>query len=151
MSTKPRPKARTGDFDVGSCVADIAFRLSERLSEAVSSIADLVQDEIEGLRDDALTELLYAGVEGNVTTILHALRCGIAVEDVDAPTTALEHARRLAWHNDTVGAASAVDKLATGLELTKAAATVEVTSAVTSAMREQGYELGGTLAALLME
>ena len=54
-------------------------------------------------------------------------------------------------NNDTVGAASAVDKLATGLELMKGAATLEVTGAVTSAMREQAYELGGTLAALLME
>jgi hypothetical protein len=54
-------------------------------------------------------------------------------------------------NNDTVGAASAFDKLATGLELTKSAATLEVTGAVTSAMREQAHELGGTLAALLME
>ena len=54
-------------------------------------------------------------------------------------------------NNDTVGAASAVEKLATGLELTKAAATLEVTGAVTSAMRELAYELGGTLAALLMD
>jgi NAD(P)H-dependent FMN reductase len=54
-------------------------------------------------------------------------------------------------NNDTVGAASAVEKLATGLALTKAAETLEVTGAITSAMREQGYELGGTLAALLME
>ncbi|MEB3983292.1 helix-turn-helix domain-containing protein [Mycobacterium sp. 663a-19] len=82
------------DFDV--CVADIAFRLRERLPQVVSSIADLVQDEIEELRDDALTELLYAGAEGNVATVLHALQCGIAVQDVDAPTAALEHARRLA-------------------------------------------------------
>jgi hypothetical protein len=54
-------------------------------------------------------------------------------------------------NNDTVGAASAVDKLATGLQLTKAAATLDVTGAVTSTMHEQAYELGGTLAALLME
>jgi hypothetical protein len=54
-------------------------------------------------------------------------------------------------NNDTVGAASAVEKLATGLELTKGAATLEVTGAVTSAMRERAYELGGTLAALLID
>ena len=54
-------------------------------------------------------------------------------------------------NNDTVGAAAAVEKLASGLELTKGAATLEVTGAVTSAMREQAYELGGTLAALLMD
>ena len=40
-------------------------------------------------------------------------------------------------NNDTVGAASAVEKLATGLALTKGAATLEVTGAGTSAMREQ--------------
>ncbi len=54
-------------------------------------------------------------------------------------------------NNDTVGAAAAVDKLVTGLALTKAADTLEVTGAVTSAMREHAYELGGTLAALLMD
>ena len=37
-------------------------------------------------------------VESNVTTVLQALRCGIAVEHVEAPAAALEHARRLAQH-----------------------------------------------------
>lgn len=54
-------------------------------------------------------------------------------------------------NNDTVGAVSAVEKLATGLALTKAAATLEVTGSVDSAVREKAYELGGTLAAVLME
>jgi hypothetical protein len=44
-----------------------------------------------------------------------------------------------------------VEKLATGLSLTKAAATLEVIGTVDSAVREKAYELGGTLAALLME
>jgi hypothetical protein len=52
-------------------------------------------------------------------------------------------------NNDTVGAASAVDRLAAGLALTKAAATVEI--AVDAGVRERAYELGGTLAAVLME
>ena len=54
-------------------------------------------------------------------------------------------------NNDTVGAASAVEKLATGLELTKAAETLEVTGAITAVAREKGYELGGTLGAVLMD
>ena len=54
-------------------------------------------------------------------------------------------------NNETVGAANAIDKIATGLELTKAAETLEVTGAITAKMREQAYELGGTLAATLME
>jgi len=54
-------------------------------------------------------------------------------------------------NNDTVGAVSAVEKLATGLALTKAAATLEVTGSVDSAVREKAHKLGGTLAAVLME
>ena len=54
-------------------------------------------------------------------------------------------------NNDTVGAATAVDKVATGLSLTKAADVLEIVGAVDGKVREQAYELGGTLAAVLME
>jgi multimeric flavodoxin WrbA len=54
-------------------------------------------------------------------------------------------------NNDTVGAAAAVDKLATGLSLTKAADVLEVVGAIDAAVRERAYELGGTLAATLMD
>ena len=49
-------------------------------------------------------ELLGASVEGNVDTVLHALRYDIAVERVEAPTAALEYARRLAQHGVPVNA-----------------------------------------------
>ncbi|KUH98662.1 flavodoxin [Mycolicibacterium acapulense] len=54
-------------------------------------------------------------------------------------------------NNDTVGAVNAVDKLATGLALTRAADALEVVGGVDAGMRERAYELGGTLAATLME
>ncbi|GFG76398.1 flavodoxin family protein [Mycobacterium botniense] len=54
-------------------------------------------------------------------------------------------------NNDTVGAVSAVDKVATGLSLTKAADALEVIGALDAAIRARAYELGGTLAATLME
>nr|WP_090344178.1 flavodoxin family protein [Mycolicibacterium malmesburyense]CRL75470.1 multimeric flavodoxin WrbA [Mycolicibacterium malmesburyense] len=54
-------------------------------------------------------------------------------------------------NNDTVGAVSAVEKLATGLALTKAADALEVVGGVDAGVRERAYELGGTLAATLME
>lgn len=54
-------------------------------------------------------------------------------------------------NNDTVGAASAVDKILTGLALVKAADVLEVTTVVDGAVRERAYELGGTLAATLMD
>ena len=49
-------------------------------------------------------ELLGASVEGNVDTLLHALRYDIAVERVESPTAALEYARRLAQHGVPVNA-----------------------------------------------
>ena len=54
-------------------------------------------------------------------------------------------------NNDTVGAAKAVDKVVTGLALTKAADVLEVVGAIDAGVRERAYELGGTLAATLME
>jgi len=54
-------------------------------------------------------------------------------------------------NNDTVGAAAAVDKLATGLALIKAADVLEISGGVDAAAGEKAYELGGTLAATLME
>lgn len=54
-------------------------------------------------------------------------------------------------NNDTVGAAGAVDKIVAGLALVKAADVLEVTGVVDGGVRERAYELGGTLAATLME
>jgi multimeric flavodoxin WrbA len=54
-------------------------------------------------------------------------------------------------NNDTIGAVSSVDRVATGLSLTKAADALEVTGAIDAGVRERAYELGGTLAATLME
>ncbi len=53
-------------------------------------------------------------------------------------------------NNDTVGAAAAVDKIVTGLALEKAADVLEVVGPIDASTREQAYNLGGTLAAILM-
>ncbi|MGV0815665.1 NAD(P)H-dependent oxidoreductase [Mycolicibacterium boenickei] len=54
-------------------------------------------------------------------------------------------------NNDTAGAVNAVDRIVTGLALGKAADVLEVTGVVDAGVRERAYELGGTLAATLME
>lgn len=54
-------------------------------------------------------------------------------------------------NNDAVGAANAVDKIVTGLALVKGADVLEVAGVVDAGARERAYELGGTLAAILME
>ena len=54
-------------------------------------------------------------------------------------------------NNDTVGAATSVDKVASGLSLTKAVDVLEIVGAIDGEVRQRAYELGGTLAATLME
>ena len=93
------------DLDIGPFVAKIGSRLNDRLADLSRFIRDSLEDEIPELRGDArLVELLGASVEGNVDTLLHALRHDIAVERVEAPTAALEYARRLAQHGVPVNA-----------------------------------------------
>jgi DNA-binding PucR family transcriptional regulator len=93
------------DVGVNNYVAEVSERLHRRLADASSVIFHSLEDQIPELRGDAaLVELLRISVEGNVDTLLHALRYDIAVERVEAPTAALEYARRLAQHGVPVNA-----------------------------------------------
>jgi hypothetical protein len=99
-----KPHLDTG-VGVNSYVAEVADRLHDRLAEVSSELRRSLEDQIPELRGDAaLVELLGTSVEGNVDTVLHALRYDIAVERVEAPTAALEYARRLAQHGVPVNA-----------------------------------------------
>ena len=70
-----------------------------------SEIKLFVEDAIPQMRGDALMmELFRASAEGNIDTLLNALRYHIAVERVEAPSAAVEHARRLAQHGVSVNA-----------------------------------------------
>ena len=87
------------DTDVDCCVRQIAGGLHQRLGELTAAIQHLLQDEIPELARDAQSiELLGASVGGNVDTVLHAMHYGIDVQRVEAPTAAMEYARRLAQH-----------------------------------------------------
>jgi DNA-binding PucR family transcriptional regulator len=89
-----------GDARVGERVASVAASLEPRIAELVSDIRDLIQRDIPKLDSDpALVSLLDASVEENVVTVVHMLRHGIVTTHVEAPTAALEYARRLAQRN----------------------------------------------------
>jgi len=93
------------EFDVDGCITEIAARMNERLTELASDVVFYIADAMPEMRGDALTtELFRASAEGNIDTVLRALRYHIAVESVEAPNAALEHARRLAQHDVTVNA-----------------------------------------------
>src|SRR6202042_2686648 len=90
---------------VSSYVAEVGNRLQGRSVALSSELRQALEDQIPELRGDAaLVELLGTSVEGNVDTVLHALRYDIAVERVEAPTAALEYARRLAQRGVPVNA-----------------------------------------------
>ncbi len=94
----PKPDV-DGDVGVARHIAKTAGRLQERLAQLSSGMQLYLEDQIPELRGDArVMELHGPSVEGNVNTLLHALRYNIAVERVEAPTAALEYARRLAQH-----------------------------------------------------
>ena len=106
MDVEKSPLA-SPDIQVGvnSYVAEVADRFLGRLGDVSSELHRVLEDQIPELRGDAaLMELLGTSVEGNVDTILRALRYDIAVERVEAPTAALEYARRLAQHGVPVNA-----------------------------------------------
>jgi DNA-binding PucR family transcriptional regulator len=87
------------DSGVTRYVAETAARLQDRLAQVSSAIQVSLQNQIPELGDDRrVMELLGPSVEGNVDTLLHALRYAIPVELVAVPVTAMEFARRLAQH-----------------------------------------------------
>jgi DNA-binding PucR family transcriptional regulator len=96
------------DADVDRYVAELAARLADRVPDAVSLIEASVRDEIPQMipevRDEAQVTLLDDAIEGNVATILYALRHNISVERVQAPTAAIEHTRRLAQQGVPINA-----------------------------------------------
>jgi DNA-binding PucR family transcriptional regulator len=84
------PQAREG-------VVAVAAALAGRLAAISDDLQEVIEQEIPALRDDQrVVSMLEASVAENVSTIVHALRYGIDTADVEAPTSALEYARRLA-------------------------------------------------------
>ncbi len=87
------------EADVSRVVALVATQMSDRLGAISDFIHQSLLDDIPELDvDPRIVELLNASVEGNVDTILNALRHQIAVDRIVAPTAALEYARRMAHH-----------------------------------------------------
>jgi DNA-binding PucR family transcriptional regulator len=85
-----------GDADLDGWVAELATSLGDQVPDVVSFISVSLREDIPELRDETQIALFDASVEGNVVTALYALRHNIPMDRVEAPTTALEHARRLA-------------------------------------------------------
>jgi len=75
----------------------VGAAVGKQLFELTHDIWELLTNDIPELRGDHTVErLLDASVEENVATLLHVFEHGTSPDDVDAPSAAIEYARRLA-------------------------------------------------------
>lgn len=78
-------------------LSDVCAAVGSRQVELTQEIWRRITASMPELRDDyTLEKLLGSSVAENVTTVLHALEHGTAIDNVDAPAAAHEYARRLA-------------------------------------------------------
>src|SRR6201993_1134937 len=90
-------RSREDEALVAKSAALIIGRLDDRLAEVTRSIQQLLVTELPEIGGDGeLLGLVHDSVQGNLDTFLPAIRHAISIENVDPPTAALEHARRLA-------------------------------------------------------
>ncbi|OBF13678.1 helix-turn-helix domain-containing protein [Mycobacterium sp. ACS4331] len=86
----------TPPADAGSA-ASVVGGLVGRLDEVTARTQRVLMEEVADLGGDAqFVQLLRDNVAANIDTVFAAIRHGIPVGDVEAPTAALEYARRLA-------------------------------------------------------
>lgn len=91
--------------EIGPAVALVVDRLQADLGAITAMIQRRILADIGELRTDPqLSDLMRSSVAGNVETVLAVIRHGIEIQRVEAPTAALEYARRVAQHGIPVSA-----------------------------------------------
>lgn len=105
-SSSSQPSANPEiDRRVDELVVSSAARLNAQVVDISRVLRTVLAGEISELDGDPrLVELLGASVEGNVDTILHILQYAIAPQHLEAPSAAVEYARRLAQRGVPVNA-----------------------------------------------
>jgi DNA-binding PucR family transcriptional regulator len=89
--------SREDEALVAKSAAMIVSRLDDKLAEITRSIQELLFSELSDIGGDGeLLGLLRDAVQGNLDTFFPAIRHGISIDNVEPPTAALEHARRMA-------------------------------------------------------
>src|SRR6476469_6836706 len=96
-----------GEHDalVAKSAAMIIGRLYENHAQIARFLHEMLAREVpEAAADGELLSLLYDSTQGNIDAFFPAGRHDIAIERIDPPTAALEHARRLAQRGITADA-----------------------------------------------
>jgi hypothetical protein len=90
-------EATQGVVDAPVTISDVATRVQHHRRRVLDEVRVGITAQVPSLSDDeAVQGLLNASIEENVDTLLHMLQNAIPVERVEAPSAALEYARRLA-------------------------------------------------------
>jgi DNA-binding PucR family transcriptional regulator len=89
--------SREDEALVAKSAALIVSRLDDKLAEITRAIQELLFSELSEIGGDGeLLALLRDAVQGNLDAFFPAVRHGISIDQVEPPTAALEHARRMA-------------------------------------------------------
>lgn len=90
-------RSHEDDALVAKTAALIIGRLDDKLVEITRTLQELLVSELSEIGGDGeLLALVHDSVQGNLDTFIPAIRHGIPIDQVEPPTAALEHARRLA-------------------------------------------------------
>src|ERR1700733_2881081 len=82
---------------VAELTADVAAAVARRVTEVHQDVNETLIREIPQLRDNRpVLALLVSSVDSNIDTCLQIMRSRIDLDAVQAPTAAVEYARRLA-------------------------------------------------------
>jgi DNA-binding PucR family transcriptional regulator len=88
---------------VAKSAAQIIDRLGDRLVEVTRTFQELLVSEIpEIAADGELVQVLHDSAQGNLDAFFVAIRHAIPIDQIEPPTAALEHARRLAQRGVSV-------------------------------------------------
>jgi DNA-binding PucR family transcriptional regulator len=82
---------------VAKAAAMIIGRLDDNLAEITRVVQEMLVDEVSEIAADGeLVKVVHHSVQGNLDAYFAAVRNNISIDDVEPPTAALEHARRMA-------------------------------------------------------
>lgn len=91
--------------EVTARIAAVAAALSAQFGPLTRALRERLSTEIAELgNDEHLIRLLGGSIEGNIENFLHILQYDIDIERVEAPSAAIEYARRLAQNGISVDA-----------------------------------------------
>ena len=85
-----------GDPRVRALIESVADTVGERLAAVTGDVQAVIEAAIPGLQADESASLLQASIGENLDTALRALIDAPAPDSIEAPTAAVDYARRLA-------------------------------------------------------